>query len=716
MESFKYLEIKQSYKTPKDDVISEFLVPVLEKSVNYDRSVAFFTSDSLTFLYEGLINLINLKGKIRLIISPQLNVEDIEIINKGYADRTSINDLILEKTEFKIDDKNSQTTSYNKLNNSILYNLIKNNILDVKISFSKSKVKIALFHEKIGIAYDKNNDVIVFSGSMNDSKSAYYYNYETIDIFTSWKDENRVLEKIKSFNDLWDRKDDNALVLDFSENLSVILKRKGASEINDEELFEQIREITNINFEVAQKIGIPDEIKLYSYQIEAIENWEKQNFQGIFDMATGTGKTITAISAAANLYKNKKKLAVVVVCPYIHLIDQWSEDLTRFGFKPIEVYHQNENYLSYIINSVYEYRNKITDNLCIVVSNASYGKIKNMLDPLNSEMLLIIDEAHNFGAENLQNLLDESISYRIALSATIERFNDDDGTKKIIDYFGKKAIVFGLDKAIENNFLTEYYYYPVISTFSENELKLYKKISTEIAQCFIGEGVNKKLSEKGKILAQKRSRLVAGISSKITVLENLIKDFKNDNHILIYCGATKLTDEDDSGFDQKQIDVVSEMIWKKHRIKYARFTSEEDNKTRSKIKRDFAEGENIQALVAIRCLDEGVNIPEIEKVFILASSTNPKEYIQRRGRVLRKSKGKKHAIIYDFITLPRDFDKYENISQTTLDSEKSLIRHEIKRIEEFYKLAKNKEESVNIIYELTKIYGQLDQKSSENYD
>ena len=154
----------------------------------------------------------------------------------------------------------------------------------------------------------------------------------------------------------------------------------------------------------------------------------------------------------------------------------------------------------------------------------------------------------------------------------------------------------------------------------------------------------------------------------------------------------------------RQIEAITEMLGNDMGMHVAEFTSREDNYTRDLLRRRFSDGDYLQALVAIKCLDEGVNIPAIKTAFILASTTNPKEYIQRRGRVLRKYPGKEFAVIYDFITLPRPLDEAINLTYDEIKCEKSMVKNEVNRIIEFSRLAISRMESDKLRYELEDTY------------
>ncbi len=710
--SFKELNLQREYRSFKNDIVNEFYIPVLKEAVLYRRAVGFFSSTALSEIAKGVASLIEKGGRIELIASPRLSEEDMEAMEKGYKLRRQIIEerLLSELTEAK------DYLEGQRLN--LLAHLIADNKLEIKIAILNTKDEngIGIYHEKLGIIYDNLDNKIAFSGSLNETGNALRVNYESIDVFTSWKDEERVGDKEKVFNRIWDNVEDGLEVLEFPNLKYEISKRYKKDYINSSFEINSTIYDANSNYHVNTNIPrMPDTIKLHDYQTEAIENWKLQNYRGIFDMATGTGKTFTGIGALVNLYNNLEgKLAVIIVCPYTHLVEQWVEDLSLFNILPIVAYSESEdkNYKRKIKDSVIDYNLGVIDYFCMITTNATYRSenIQSNLRKLNKDVLLIIDEAHNFGATNLQDKLLSNFNYRLALSATLERHNDEEGTRILYDYFGDKCIEYTLERAIKEYKLTPYSYYPIPIYLSDFELNRYKQISKAIGKNIIKTKSGKtKLNEKGKMLVLERARLVAGAINKVHVLEKLMEEYKDKRHILVYCGATKLIDDDKEYEEDKegirQIDCITDLLGNKLNMKISQFTSKEDKIERRYIKEKFSEGEDIQALVAIKCLDEGVNIPQIETAFILASTTNPKEYIQRRGRVLRLSEGKEKAEIYDFVTLPRQLDTVSGYIESEIKFDKSLIKSEVKRILEFKSLALNSYESDKLISEIQYAYG-----------
>ena len=354
----------------------------------------------------------------------------------------------------------------------------------------------------------------------------------------------------------------------------------------------------------------------------------------------------------------------------------------------------------------------------MVSTNATFSidYVQELMLKLSGNVVLVIDEAHNFGAENLSRTLLPHIPYRLALSATIDRHGDPEGTQKLYDYFGEKCIEYTLKDAIDNNMLTPYYYHPVPVSFNEDELRDYLDLTAKIKKNIHPDKDGKiKLSEYVKMLLIKRARKVAGVAWKINTLRELMQDYKDDNQILVYCGATTMHDVDYAEGrppieEARQIDIVAGMLGNDLNMRVTKFTSEENAEERERIKADFAEGIHLQALVAIRCLDEGVNIPSIRTAFILASSTNPKEYVQRRGRVLRKFPGKDHAVIFDFITLPIPLDEVSQYDDEVIDSVKSLAKREIVRMKDFAAIAENPFDSDSLIAEIQRSYDIIEEE------
>ncbi|AVQ14904.1 DNA repair protein [Fusobacterium nucleatum subsp. nucleatum ATCC 25586] len=715
--SLKDLNIEVEYRSKHIDIATNFYIPLLKEANIYKRAVAYFSSSSLLEISIGICALAKKGGKIKLVTSPCLSKEDIEAIRKGYLKRSEvIKNALLSKLE-------EVTEEFEKDRLDLLANLIAMNILEIKIVLIEDGAGI--FHEKVGIIEDDFGNKVAFSGSMNESETAFKKNYETIDVFCNWKigDETKRFEKkFDAFENMWNGNDKGIEVIDFPELSEEIIKKYKRKEQADFSI--DIREYSKNNSkeEIKENLGarVPKEYKLRDYQEEAIKNWTNNNYRGIFDMATGTGKTLTALGAIAKLSeKLQDKLGVVIVCPFQHLVEQWVEDIKKFNMKPIIGFSKSpqknwKDRLKLAIR-ILNY-DDLNNFFCFICTNATFSskEVQKLLQKSKKPLLLVVDEAHNFGAISIRKLLAEKYNYRLALSATFERYMDEEGTSELYNFFEKKVIRYPIKKAIEEKMLTPYYYYPIVVYLTETELGSYNELSKKIKKESRVDNEGKvTLSELGKILILKRARIVAGAFNKIEILKKNLEKYKEEKNILVYCGATNVLSEE-ADFsntdvsDVKQIDLVQQMMYQELGMKVAKFTANESIKERLKIKDSFVSKDGIQAIVAIKCLDEGVNIPGIKTAFILASTTNPKEYIQRRGRVLRKAAGKEYAEIYDFITLPRHLNEAKVLSKKKLEYDISLVTREVRRMKEFSNLSKNNISCKKLIMDIEEIYGNFD--------
>lgn len=725
-------KIKSEYRSLIDNVVQDFYIPLLREAVSYKRAVGFFSSSSLVEISKGIAEMASEGGKIQLVASPYLSDEDIEAIKRGYEDR----DRVIERALLaQISEEPVDYYSMERLN--LLASLIADGVMDIQIAYTEDMTGIGMYHEKMGIIEDVFGDKIAFSGSNNESATAMSINYETMDVFKSWGDQSeidRVRLKENAFYSIWNDTEPNIKVMEFPNITDALIERyrKKTPNFNiDRDQFSGriLRYSTAIQGlrEHEGPIGarVPEDIELRDYQKDAITAWVGDNYRGIFDMATGTGKTLTGLGAISKLSQDMDDmLAVVIVCPYQHLVEQWVEDIVRFNIKPIIGYSSSpqKDWKKRLQRAVKDQKLRRDKSFfCFVCTNATFTNeiVQEEISKIQAPILLVVDEAHNFGARSYASLLDDRFTYRLALSATLDRHRDDEGTALLYDFFGKKCIEYSLDKAIEEDKLTRYKYYPIPVYLTDDELQKYEQKSYEMSKCLIkGKDGKFKLNKRGEILALERARIVAGASQKLEVLREQIEPYAKDNNILVYCGATNVVDEkadysrtDDS--DVRQIEAVTRILGNEFHMEVAKFTSEENMETRAMIKEQFQKGDRLQAIVAIKCLDEGVNIPGIRTAFILASTTNPKEYIQRRGRVLRKAKNKPFAEIYDFVTLPRELDSVSALTTEQAQRDLALVKNELARIKEFGRLAMNSMEANDLIWDIQEVYHIVDEEATE---
>lgn len=722
--SLQDINIKREYRSLVHEIARDFYIPLLSCAVSYDRAVGYFSSSILAQIMAGIAGLRNNGGRIRLVASPYLSDEDITAIKAGYKKREEVIALAIER------ELREPVNDFEKEHLNILANLIADGVLDIKVAFTERDNKMGMYHEKMGLISDNDGNTVAFSGSMNETTSGLELNYEAIDVYCSWgsKDEEaRVYDKRRAFDAIWNDKEQGIRTIEFPKLKQDIINKYRKSTPNwDAPAFLPPEPVVTEEL-VKKEVYYPKRPQWFmprQYQIDAIDKWTKAGCRGIFDMATGTGKTLTALEAITTLSERlKNKLAVIVVVPYQHLVDQWVEDIEKFNIKPIIGYSSSpqKDWARRLGNAVRDQKIGATgkDFFLFICTNATFtsDKVQSQIEKIKGDILLVVDEAHNAGAPRFLELLHEIYTYRLALSATIDRHNDTEGTKRLFGFFGDKCIEYTLEEAIANRTLTKYYYYPVLTYLSHEEYEEYLQLTQEISKCMIiGDNGKRMLSEHGKRLALKRARVVAGAQDKLPTLEKVIRPYKDQKHILVYCGSTNVFDEsketsETEERDIRQVVAVSKLLGNKLNMKVARFTSEEDMKTRAALKKDFAEGANLQALIAIKCLDEGVNIPAIRVAFIMASTTNPKEYIQRRGRVLRTfkdpttGKEKEYAEIFDFITLPRPLNNVPYLTADQQQMDLPLIKRELARAEDFANLALNMPDAKKILDEIKEAYG-----------
>lgn len=732
--SFAELQIEPEYRSLTTDVARNFYIPVLKEAKLYQRAVGFFASSVLAQIAEGIECLAEHSGTIQLIASPHLQAQDVEAIERGYQKRDEeavqnvVRDALFRELNAPANDKEAKHLD-------LLVNLIAYNCLDIKIAMVKSKSAMGMYHEKMGIMEDAKGHRIAFSGSMNESGNSLVNNYEAIDVFCSWKNDferKRASAKSEAFRRIWNNEEQQMEVLSFPDVKEEMIQKYRLTKRNPRKPKKEVTEDMGIIQFVPPSTPepkIPETVHMRDYQNQAYENWAKQNYRGIFDMATGTGKTYTALAAICKLYeKLEKDLAVIIVCPYQHLVEQWKTDIETFGMKPIVCYSASEqkDWKKRLKHRVTWYQFGSTHHFCMVTTNATFSTeyVQDLLKRLKGNTLLVVDEAHNLGSENLQRALLPNMKYRLALSATIERHGDEEGTQALFAYFGEKCIEYTLEDAIRNEMLTPYYYYPIVVTLNEDELAVYTELTRKIGQMIAASPKKHgkvKLSEAAKSILIKRARLVAAASGKIEALREAIEDYRDKNHMLVYCGSASMKDNDyvegkPSADEMRQIDVVTNLLGNQMGINVAQFTSRENAQKRNQLISSFDKGVSIQALIAIRCLDEGVNIPSVDKAFILASSTNPKEYVQRRGRVLRLYKGKQFAKIYDFITLPIALDDVSSYAEEDIATARPLVKRELARMIDFAKIAENPFEVDSLIYEIKNVYNIKEENLEDEWD
>ncbi|MGB3560448.1 MAG: DNA phosphorothioation system restriction enzyme [Geitlerinemataceae cyanobacterium] len=440
---------------------------------------------------------------------------------------------------------------------------------------------------------------------------------------------------------------------------------------------------------------LPSSIALRSYQQQAVENWFANRGRGTLKMATGSGKTIAALAITTELYQKIGLQVVLVVCPYRHLVTQWARECQVFNLEPILAFENAQNWQSQLANQLYTVRNGTRPFLTLITTNSTLigDRFQSQLKYFPEKTLLIGDEAHNLGAPRLEESLPRCIGLRLALSATPERYFDEAGTETIFNYFGPVLQPeLSLADAIELGALVRYSYHPITVTLTETEAQIYAKITQRLGWA-LTECDGNFNNENVTALLMQRSRLVGAATHKLTALQHLMLTRKNTTHTLFYCGDGIVEETEES-----QLDAVVRILGREIGYRVNIYTAETSVSQRETLRQQLESGQ-LQGLVAIRCLDEGVDIPAIQTAVILASSRNPRQFIQRRGRILRNHPGKSRATLFDFIVIPPDLDR------ETWEVERNLLKKELQRFIEFANLAENAETACEKLLKIQDKYG-----------
>ena len=444
---------------------------------------------------------------------------------------------------------------------------------------------------------------------------------------------------------------------------------------------------------------IPSTIQLRDYQRQAIINWFRNQGRGILKMATGSGKTITALGIATELYQKIGLQVLIVICPYRHLVLQWQRECEKFNLQPILAFESVRNWQSELSTQLYNLNSNQQKFITIITTNSTFISegFQSQIKFFPEKTLLIGDEAHHLGSERLQASLPRSIGLRLALSATPQRHFDEDGTDALINYFGKVLLPeLTLGDAIAKGALVPYKYHPILVNLTSSEISSYKRLTKRIGWA-LGENDNFQNNELLTSLLMQRSRLIGSAANKLIALKELMAKRLHTSHTLFYCGDSAVNNSY-ANLSLRQLEAVARILGAELGYRINTYTSENSLDERESMRSQFETGE-IQGLVAICCLDEGIDIPAIKTAVILASTGNPRQFIQRRGRILRPYPGKEKATLFDMIVVPPELDR------DALEVEKKLVSKELKRFREFANLAINREEASSILGLLEERYG-----------
>lgn len=696
------LEIQPSYETLGDcDPVSQFYIPALAESIEYDRGVGFFSSASLALAARGVAGLIKNNGKMRLVVSPHFSEADLEVIRSADQNRE---DAVEAAMSVAMMDVEALANEIERDHVRALGWMLKSGYLDLRIACvvdEEGNIRgDKLFHQKVGILRDADGMAVSFSGSINETVSGWLHNSEEFKVFKSWDSGQKAFFQSdeKKFEEMWNNR----------RHLVRVFRPHGAF---NNFLINEGRDFDIEFSSLSRKRGRSKDnaISLFPYQKEAVRKWRECGGRLLFEMATGTGKTRTALACLCELLIKKRRVVCVIATPQNTLSRQWERELhalsiccdsIMFADSSAGTSAEWSRRLQEEVSRVLIGR---SNSLVVFSTHASacddklIGEIESL--PSSVTTCLIADEVHGLGAMKQRRALSDRYDYRIGLSATPSRWFDESGTDLIHSYFGD-SFVFPISSA-QNTinpltgrpFLCPYRYHLIFATLTDEESERYCELSRRIARLSHGDDVED--PDRLKRLLLERARIKKDADNKLLEFEKLV-----DSEDL--AGGIVFT-------SPRHINEVESVLGRRG-IAAHRYTSKQGTTRRVEygglsereyILKLFKQGD-YKMLIAMRCLDEGIDVPEARVAVLLSSSTNPREYVQRIGRVIRQSPNKEVAEIYDFVVEP-DWSRLRDFG---LKEERRLFEQEMRRVEDMRMNALNSTEALITIRErLGRAYG-----------
>ena len=709
----KDIDLKNSYSTgyvePK-----EFLTESLIESDRFDLGLGFFSSSGIRSLAPGFALFIANGGKMRVIINQVLSAEDKLSIENGINEKV---DFVEKKILTNIE---QLTTTFSRAND-LFFRCFSYLISIKRIEFVATiSTKGGLGHDKYGVFSDSKGDKVAFIGSANWSKTALDFNGETITAFSSWNDEIRVAEYQQLFEETWKHDTPHLIHIPLEkikthitgkfpqESLSELIKAgielRELEDLAEPKLNSKHKSLSK---ELIEKIELKEAEPRFPFpeerdiQKDAYKAWFENNYQGIFAMATGSGKTVTALNCVLKQYHVNGFYKVIITVPTQALAVQWEKEVKSFNFRDIISTFSDRDWKQslnrYITQSIFDSKK----NIIIITTYATFNRPdfqKFMLKTRSLDnFIYIADEAHNVGSPTSLKFLPYKIQKRIGLSATPERIYDEIGSDQLYSFFNsmppKYTFRYTMKQAIDDRILCKYDYFPIFIELTQDEMNEYRKISRQLC-AFIDPKTNK-YSKEAEMLLLKRKRIIHKAQNKknaVTNLLNKLKETKKLDYTFVFVPEgfePNYSEIETYEIESEDIHIIDEyaLMFKREGYTYHKYIS--GLKDSESILKSFSKG-YIKILLSMKCLDEGVDIPRAEHAIFCSSTGNPRQFVQRRGRVLRTSKGKEKATIWDLIVFPPFDEKNDNFS-----IEKNMFSSEVKRIVNFAALADNQ---IKILY------------------
>ena len=728
--------IDRDYKTGTENEPLQFYLDGLANSSEFHLLLGYFSSAAINLLSVGFATFISKGGKMRMVINHLLSEKDKEAFEKGQnSDNLNkvfdLSDVVsLGKVLDEYDTHFFECLAY----------LIAEKRIEIKVIKPKNNRGIA--HYKSGVFSDGKNSV-GYKASCNFTLFGLSENLEELEAFLDWEDErsNKLIKKqLKIIDSYFSEQDEDVEYLSANE-IEVAIKDKFGNKnideliVQEEQLFEKKRSLIKNNKLKQTIVKLYDDIDKSSrnpkfpypegpreYQQIAFENWKNNNQQGLFAMATGTGKTITSLNCLLEVYKKTGYYKALILVPTITLVNQWENECKKFNFTNIVKVCSKSRWKNDFASILTRERLSPTEQVSYIVIStyASFARenIFAELNKLPAKTLLIADECHNMGSGSLLKLLPKvNCKRRIGLSATPERQFDEEGNKKLFSFFNSEkeyTYEYSMEEAINNGVLCRYYYYPHLVSLTESEMRDYMELSLKISKFYKSESDSFSNNPILTALLLARKRIIHKASNKISVFDDILREQyekKGDlKYTLVYVPegndpndyfeTDHFSENDETENDNDAvhlIDVFTEAVKdidKRTTIK--QFISGTNDK--EYILEQFANGE-IDVLTSMKCLDEGVDVPRAELAIFCASTGNPRQFVQRRGRILRQHSEKQFAYIHDLVVIPEI-----NPNSESYKMERSMLKKELERVNNFALLSENSSHTINVLLDTMNYY------------
>lgn len=714
---FRSILFPSNFEYSSDSALTplDFYLDVFPLSRSIELKLGYFSSKALAVLAYSFASFIFNGGKLNIITNHFLYGFDKDL---AFGDDASLH-------EFNLDDLTSIRDNLTR-EEAHFFNCLKYLVKVGRLELIPVMLKPGkMAHYKQGIFTDVNGEKLFIDGSCNFTAAGLLDNGEVLSVFRSWGSEyerNKLESKIpdissilkreseryeylgpekiiNAINSLGEDKDVHELLTD---SIDLVDNPTFSDQRVKDKLAKSKVKLQNIVTKIKEEPRFPFNSQPRDYQIKAYNNWIDNGYKGIFAMATGTGKTITSLNCLLNLYVLEGVYQCVILVPSKALLEQWIEEVTLFNFKNIipvsSDYPKSKLQLNELETSlIFDKRKSFV--LITTYTTFPTSKFQRTFCSLPPDTLLIADEAHNIGSKSIVPVIEKlHVERRIALSATPTRQFDPDGNLLIEKVFNSSppyTYSYSMREAIENNILCKYKYYPHLVYLNEDEFSEYKEITKQLLRYFDSE---KKVffdNENVQRLLIKRKTIIHKAKNKLVAFKKILAE-ANGAHGTLSNSLVYVPEgiDENENFLMDQFLSIFEHEFSNY--KAMSYTSESQN--RAQIISLFESG-YVDSLFSMKCLDEGVDIPRAQLAIFCSSTGNPRQFIQRRGRVLRKHRDKDMAYIYDMIVLP-----FKDIDGENFKLEQKLIKDEMTRVVYFASLSENYYETMNSLQEICEKY------------